>query len=325
QSHHDEPRRREPAQDQTVEATQTEEPERGALDRSGPGETRAHETLRPHPVVVGAADAVGVVVGKVDAHDEGPRHHQGEQRLPPHEAAGQCRGGRAHEDRGEGVGPRPGARPLEPVGDGRAGGHHVVADQLVGGEGVEGLVLAGHSPIVPPANRSAIALLSTLPPGRTGSSSTTATDDGAERSPSSPVTCARRSSADAGARRVTAATGVVPSRGSGSPTTTTSTTAACGRSASSRACGKSVSPPTLNASSSRPRIRSRPSRSICPASSVRNQPSRSKARCPGAFLYPSASCGPASQTRPSSSSTSTVTPSSGTPSYTQPPAVSLIP
>ena len=49
----------------------------------GPG---ADEPHRADPVGVGAADAVGVVVGVVDRHLQRQADHQGEQRLPPDRA-----------------------------------------------------------------------------------------------------------------------------------------------------------------------------------------------------------------------------------------------
>ena len=64
-------------------AGDTERQERGALHGPGRRRTRADEPHRADPVGVGAADAVGVVVGVVHADLQGEGDHEGEQRLPP--------------------------------------------------------------------------------------------------------------------------------------------------------------------------------------------------------------------------------------------------
>ena len=62
-----------------------------------PGADQPH---RADPVVVGAADAVGVVVGVVDRDLEGQAHDEREQRLPPDDAVDVRRDAGAGEDRG---------------------------------------------------------------------------------------------------------------------------------------------------------------------------------------------------------------------------------
>ena len=89
-----------------------------------------------------------------------------------------------------------------------------------------------------------------------------------------------------------------------------------------------VSPPVLMASSARPSTVSRPDASNAPMSSVRNHPGSANGSCSGGLRYPRASVAPPITMRPGPESVSSIrisTPSSGTPSYTQPPEVSLEP
>ena len=71
----------------------------GPLDRSGLRGSRTHQPLRPDPMLVGAADAVGVVVGVVDAHLQGQRDEPGEHRPQQIGAAGEHGDAGAREDR----------------------------------------------------------------------------------------------------------------------------------------------------------------------------------------------------------------------------------
>ena len=58
-----------------------------AFTEPGVGEPGADQPHRADPVGVGAADAVGVVVGVVDADLQREPHHESEQRLPPDRVA----------------------------------------------------------------------------------------------------------------------------------------------------------------------------------------------------------------------------------------------
>ena len=104
------------------------------------GDLRPHQPQRPRPHVVGAADAVGVVVGVVDADDHRDRDNHRQQRLPP--ARTVQPGGRAGagDDRGDRVGQRPGPGTLHPL---RETGHErqsctVVAFVRESGTGTRG-------------------------------------------------------------------------------------------------------------------------------------------------------------------------------------------
>ena len=97
--------------DQAGDGGQPEADERGALHRGRLGQAGADQSQRADPDRVGAADAVGVVVGVVDAHLQGHADHQGQggdrQREPALEE-GQA-AGRDHRGQGGGQGSRPGA------------------------------------------------------------------------------------------------------------------------------------------------------------------------------------------------------------------------
>ena len=56
---------------------------RGRQHRLRRGQFGAHQPQRTGPLVVGAANAVGVVVGVIDPHDQRHRDHQRQQGLPP--------------------------------------------------------------------------------------------------------------------------------------------------------------------------------------------------------------------------------------------------
>ena len=73
--------------------------ERGAEHLPRRGESRGHQPDRPDPALVGAADAVAVVVGVIDPHLQGQGDHQGEGRAPQREAAVPEGHPRAHHDR----------------------------------------------------------------------------------------------------------------------------------------------------------------------------------------------------------------------------------
>ena len=69
----------------------TEHHERGTPDRTGGASPDADEPHRSDPGVVGAADAVAVVVGVVHADLEGEAHDEGQRQPPPRDIAGSCR------------------------------------------------------------------------------------------------------------------------------------------------------------------------------------------------------------------------------------------
>ena len=72
--------------------------ERRRLHRARRRDPGADQSHRADPVGVGAADAVGVVVGVVDADLQREAHHESEQGLPPHRVAVVRRHARARED-----------------------------------------------------------------------------------------------------------------------------------------------------------------------------------------------------------------------------------
>jgi hypothetical protein len=96
------------------------------------GEARGGEPHRAHPLVVGAPDPVGVVVGVVGAHLDEDRHRQRAGGPPPQDPAGggDPADGGAHRDRdgrrGQGAGPGPGHPAPHPASRWRAGpGRHL--------------------------------------------------------------------------------------------------------------------------------------------------------------------------------------------------------
>ena len=127
-------------------------------------------------------------------------------------------------------------------------------------------------------------------------------------------------------QRTTTATTRLPHSGSGRPTTSAAATAGCSRSRAATAAAGTFTPPLTTMSSTRPSTLSRPSSSSRPASEVWNQPSTRALRvvAPRRRGSRRRASGPAIRTRPSAASASP-TPSSGRPSYTQPPQVSAMP
>ena len=97
--------------------------DRGGQHRPRGRQPRADQAHRARPVVVGAADAVGVVVGVVDADDQRDRDDQRQQRLPPHRGVQPGRRAGAGDDRRHRVGQRPRARTGDPL---REGGHNAI-------------------------------------------------------------------------------------------------------------------------------------------------------------------------------------------------------
>ncbi len=73
------------------------------------------ETHRADAVLVGAADAVGVVVGVVDADLEEQRDDEREQRIAGVRLLHRVGRARSDEDGGDGGGQRAGARALDPL------------------------------------------------------------------------------------------------------------------------------------------------------------------------------------------------------------------
>ena len=97
--------------------------DRSAASRTfdGGGEPLADEPHRPDPRLVGAADAVGVVVGVVDADLEGQCDEQGEDRQGRVGTPEQVGGGGAEDDGGDGGGQGARARAGDPLGQGGHG------------------------------------------------------------------------------------------------------------------------------------------------------------------------------------------------------------
>ena len=95
---------------------------RGGQHRARGGQPGADQPDGAGPVVVGAADAVGVVVGVVDTDDQRDRNHKGQSRFPPHLTADPGGGTGACQHGGDGIreGPRSGALyPLRKTGHAR--------------------------------------------------------------------------------------------------------------------------------------------------------------------------------------------------------------
>ena len=93
----------------------------------GAAKLRSDQPQRPGPHVVGAADAVGVVVGVVDPDDHRDRDDQRQQRLPPRRGAQPGRGAGSRDHRGDGIGQRTRAGPLDPLRDTGHGRHRFMA------------------------------------------------------------------------------------------------------------------------------------------------------------------------------------------------------
>src|SRR5699024_7725417 len=142
-----------------------------------------------------------------------------------------------------------------------------------------------------------------------------------------PPARSRSAGRDAVAPAVVTTTAVTssPHSGSGTPTTHTSATSAASARADSTAAGCTFTPPVTITSSIRPVTVSTPSARL-PASPVTSHrwPDSSTNGCGLSSRYPTASIGPASSTRPSAAMR-TCAPGNGTPSYTHPPQVSVIP
>ena len=99
------------------EGGEPEERERHELDVVGVGEVLADEPHRADPVAVGAADAVGVVVGVVHADLEADRHDERQERESEVRLVdgGGGRGG-ADDDGGDGGGEGARAGAVDPLG-----------------------------------------------------------------------------------------------------------------------------------------------------------------------------------------------------------------
>ena len=196
----------------------------------------ADEPHRAHPVGVGAAPAVGVVVGVVDRHLQGEGDDERQERGQRAEALRarpprRCRRERARRPRAGSCGRAP----------------------------------ASHWAAVAISSRtaSATARRSGLPVCSSGKASRTCSARGAAGAPSRSATQGRRSSRSGAApgAGTTAATTRCPHSSSGRPKTTASATSGCSRSAASTADGATFTPPLITTSSSRPCTVSRPSSS----------------------------------------------------------------
>ena len=105
------------------EAREEEAREGRDLDRPGAASRWPTSRTGPDPLVVGAADAVGVVVGVVDPDLQGQGHDEGEHGIRPDDVTGLVGGTGADEDGGDGGGQRARAGALDPLGQ---GGHGVL-------------------------------------------------------------------------------------------------------------------------------------------------------------------------------------------------------
>ena len=96
---------------------------RGGQHRPRRRDPRTHQSQRSGTLVVGAANAVGVVVGVVDPDDQRDRDEQRQQRLPPHRTAQPGRRAGAGDDGCDGVGQGARAGAFNPL---RDGGHQEI-------------------------------------------------------------------------------------------------------------------------------------------------------------------------------------------------------
>src|SRR5680860_1403646 len=172
---------------------------------------------------------------------------------------------------------------------------------------------------LPSRRRSTFPLLSS------GMSSTTTSSLGAHGRGSRSLTKSRTTSRSTSREVTTTATTRCPQCGSGTPTISAASTPGCSRIRAATAGVGTLMPPETTTSSTLPSTCNRPSSSSRPRSEVTNHPSFSTCVVrSGRPSYPSNSTGPARRTRPSAE-IATATPSRATPSYTQPPQVSLMP
>ena len=112
------------SEDQADQRGGTERRERSGLHGAGSGGAAADEAQRTDPVLVGAADAVGVVVGVVHPDLQEQRDEQSERGLPPHRLVHPQRDRGPGQHRGYRSRQRPGSRPRDPLVDRRRGGGH---------------------------------------------------------------------------------------------------------------------------------------------------------------------------------------------------------
>ena len=156
--------------------------ERRVAHRRGRGQPRPDQPHRPDPVVVGAADAVGVVVGVVDAHDERDGDDQREQRpqrltAAAPTAAPRCRPapGRPRSAASAAARPRPTRRHSPPA--------QVIEDRPQGGRATGGA--APPTPAGTARSRPAASSRS-----RTAGGRRPGRRPGRRRAPSRPARCA---------------------------------------------------------------------------------------------------------------------------------------
>src|SRR5699024_9747293 len=100
--------------------------ERRAFDGTRRSEPGAHKTGWTDAIGVGAANAVGIIIGEVDADLHGQCQHQCRCRFPPHDRVNRGRypcSGRYWRDSGR---ERAQACALDPIGNAGLGGHDVI-------------------------------------------------------------------------------------------------------------------------------------------------------------------------------------------------------
>ncbi len=96
-------------------AATPKQPNAAVLTAGGEAAPEPDQPQRADPVGIGAADAVGVVVGVVDAHLQRQRDQQRQQRLAHDHGVGEGGGTGARDDRRHGRGQGARARPLDPL------------------------------------------------------------------------------------------------------------------------------------------------------------------------------------------------------------------
>ena len=114
---HDQPRRADHGQRQARHGRDPEAHQRRGEHRTRCRQPGSDQPQRSGADVVGAADAVGVVVGVVDPDDHCDRDDQRQQGLPPHRAVQPGRGTGPRDHRGNGIGQCPRAGTLDPLRD----------------------------------------------------------------------------------------------------------------------------------------------------------------------------------------------------------------
>ena len=114
---HDQPRRADHGKRQPRRGRHPEADQRCGEHRTRRRQPGSDQPQRSGADVVGAADAVGVVVGVVDPDDHRDRDDQRQQGLPPHRAVQPGRGTGPRDHRGDGIGQGPRTGTLDPLRD----------------------------------------------------------------------------------------------------------------------------------------------------------------------------------------------------------------